>query len=101
MSKYVWTLVEGPVDCEEDEDEYNPAGLWLGNKETNQVFILPKDFETVRALLNASAPVPVAAPEKRCKCGHLPAEHSLRYATPYPCVPGKACLCGFVRTPGE
>lgn len=47
------------------------------------------------------APTPAAVPEKRCQCGHLPTEHNPRYTTPYPCVPGQACLCGFVRTPGE
>jgi len=60
-----WELVTAPLDCEEDEDEYNPRGFWLGNKETNRVFILPGDMGVVRRLLlgadaHASRPLAVA-----------------------------------------
>lgn len=56
---YEWTLAEAPCLNDEDESEYNPGGFWLGNQETNQVFILPEDLDKVRALLAAAPSVPV------------------------------------------
>lgn len=94
MSKYVWALVAGNMDCDEDENETNPAGFWLGNCETNQTFILPGDFETVRALINAVVPAtqagyPGGAAGTQVACSG--------YCAP----PGEACAAPCARSPGH
>lgn len=47
----LWTITVGPIEREEEENEYNISGVWLGNTEINQVFILPEDVAQVVELL--------------------------------------------------
>lgn len=91
MSKYVWALVAGNMDCYEDENETNPAGFWLGNCETNQTFILPGDFETVRALINAAIPATQAGdPGGAAGTARAPtdARHGNDYCAECDCIAG-------------
>lgn len=48
---------------------------------------------------NASTSTAPTGDEPLCRCGHSRAEHNAVYSTPYNCVAGRKCLCGFFAAP--
>lgn len=56
MPNAEWTLAPGTLDSDEEENEYNPVGYWLSNTETNSVFIMPEDLESVYELIKRMRP---------------------------------------------